>query len=345
MALIDVIKCDVLVGNDWLVWKHPHGDLRLGTQLIVNNNQRAVFVKGGQVCDFFEAGTHTLNTKNIPILGKFLNEAVFGGKTPFSAEIWYFNLSDKRNQKWGTPSPIRVMDPKLDYPLTIRSFGDWGYRLADPSALYNRLIGTIEHFNAELLDEQFKGLILQRFTSCTNKFLIHKQLSVYDINAYLDDLASEITSSLRDEFSDYGIDITNVNVRNINIPEENNAAVEAIKKEKMRVSQLGQVHASDTYKSVRSFDVMDNISQNEGSMGGMMSNAIGLGAGLGVGTNLGNQMSAQINQSTQSGMVASGSESIEDKLLKLKRLLDMGMINQGDFDMKKQKLLDDFLGI
>ena len=120
MALIDVIKCDVLDNNDWLVWKTPITDLRLGTQLIVNNNQRAVLVKGGKVCDYFEAGTHTLSTNNIPILNKIVN-LPFGGKTPFSAEVWYFNLSDKRNQKWGTQSPIDVMDPTLGFPFSLRS--------------------------------------------------------------------------------------------------------------------------------------------------------------------------------------------------------------------------------
>ena len=41
MALIDVIKCDEQ-GNDWVVWKYPSHDLRLGTQLIVNETQKAL---------------------------------------------------------------------------------------------------------------------------------------------------------------------------------------------------------------------------------------------------------------------------------------------------------------
>jgi membrane protease subunit (stomatin/prohibitin family) len=342
VALIDVIKCDVLDNNDWLVWKTPITDLRLGTQLIVNNNQRAVLVKGGKVCDYFEAGTHTLSTNNIPILNKIVN-LPFGGKTPFSAEVWYFNLSDKRNQKWGTQSPIDVMDPTLGFPFSLRSYGDWGYRLTDPSALYNRLIGTIEQFNAESLDEQFKGLIIQQFTSISNRFLMERNISVYNISAYLNELAKSVRDELLDEFMEYGIEITNFNIRSINFPQDNKDDIREIMKEKMRVNELSKVHASETYKSVRSLNVMENISNNQGELGGNLTGALGIGAGLGLGANLGNQMAAQMNQASQSN--PQQSDSIEDKLLKLKRLLDMGMINQNDFESKKQLLLNEFLGI
>ena len=77
--------------------------------------------------------------------------------------------------------------------------------------------------------------------------------------------------------------------------------------------------------------------------GGNLTGALGIGAGLGLGANLGNQMAAQMNQASQSN--PQQSDSIEDKLLKLKRLLDMGMINQNDFESKKQLLLNEFLGI
>ena len=68
MAIIDVIKYD---GNpDVFAWKYPNNELGTWTQLIVNESQEAILVKGGQVCDVFGAGRHTLDTANIPILNK-----------------------------------------------------------------------------------------------------------------------------------------------------------------------------------------------------------------------------------------------------------------------------------
>ena len=59
MAMIDRIKFDS-PSDDILVWKFPSEDLHLGSQLIVNQSQEALFVKGGQVLDLFGPGTHTL---------------------------------------------------------------------------------------------------------------------------------------------------------------------------------------------------------------------------------------------------------------------------------------------
>lgn len=45
----------------------------MGTQLIVQEGQAALFVCGGVVADVFYQGTHTLSTDNIPILKKLIN--------------------------------------------------------------------------------------------------------------------------------------------------------------------------------------------------------------------------------------------------------------------------------
>lgn len=58
----------------------------MGTQLIVQEGQAALFVCGGVVADVFYPGTHTLSTDNILILKKLIN-LPFGGMTPFSAAM------------------------------------------------------------------------------------------------------------------------------------------------------------------------------------------------------------------------------------------------------------------
>ena len=45
MALIDVIKYSASSDHEF-AWKFPNEELKLGTQLIVNEGQQAIFVKG-----------------------------------------------------------------------------------------------------------------------------------------------------------------------------------------------------------------------------------------------------------------------------------------------------------
>ena len=80
MEIMDVIKYN---GRpDVFAWKYPGEELGTWSQLVVNQSQEAVLVKGGSVADVFGPGTHTLDTKNIPILNKIIN-LPFGGKSPF----------------------------------------------------------------------------------------------------------------------------------------------------------------------------------------------------------------------------------------------------------------------
>ncbi len=87
MAFINLVRFDGLKSRDWLIYKYPSEDLVLGTQLIVQEGQAAVFVKSGLVADVFYPGTYTLATENLPLLKGLIN-LPFGGRTPFSAEIY-----------------------------------------------------------------------------------------------------------------------------------------------------------------------------------------------------------------------------------------------------------------
>ena len=117
MALFDVVKWDV--NQREFCHKFLSQDLRLGTQLIVNTAQTAIFVKGGQICDEFSSGTYTLKSENLPLLNKLVN-LPFGGDSPFQAEVWFINRISRLDMKWGTPQPIQLEDPKYNIIVPVR---------------------------------------------------------------------------------------------------------------------------------------------------------------------------------------------------------------------------------
>ena len=101
------------VGDDELAYREPQmgaGDFRLGSQVVVLENQAAVFVRDGKAMDALLAGRHTISTGNIPLLVDVLGMA-FSGQTPFKAEVHFINLAPFPQVGWGTTQPLAMQTP------------------------------------------------------------------------------------------------------------------------------------------------------------------------------------------------------------------------------------------
>ena len=76
--------------NSTFIWKHPSEDFNSMTQLIVHESQEAIFFMNGQALDLFGPGRHTLETQNIPLLGKIFNK-ITGNNNAFHCEVYFIN--------------------------------------------------------------------------------------------------------------------------------------------------------------------------------------------------------------------------------------------------------------
>lgn len=338
MAIIDRIKFDS-PSDDILVWKFHSEELRLGSQLIVNQSQEALFVKGGQVLDLFGPGTHTLSTANIPILGKLVNLA-FGGDTPFTAEVWFINKTVKRDLKWGTKAPIPIIEPKYNFPVNIRAFGLWGIRIQDSRSFLKQIVGSLPGADSTKVHEYFIGEIVQRLSGIIAKFFIVDGISIFDVNTKLDELSSMAMETITPEFARFGIEIINFNIERISIPDDELKKFQEILGKRMEIEQISQAQVGQAYVTMRTFDTLEKAAENRGAAGDIMAGGLGLGMGLGVAMPIGQQMGQAMNIQPQQ----QGGQKTEDdhmsRLQKAKQLLDAGLITAEEFQAKKKEILD-----
>ena len=211
MAIIEIVKYN---GNpDVFVWKYPSEELGTWTQLIVNESQDAILYKGGQALDLFTAGRHTLETVNIPILNKLIN-LPFGGRSPFTAEVWYINKVHSLDIKWGTATPIQLQDPKYKIFIPLRSHGQFGIKIDDSRKFLTKLVGTLSIFNKDSIVKYFRGLYLTKVKDAISSYLIKKQVSALEINAYLDELSEFLKDKMAPTLNEYGISLINFYLKN-----------------------------------------------------------------------------------------------------------------------------------
>ncbi len=282
MALINRIKYDGYQdGSPWLVYKCPNEEFVLGSQLIVNQGQEALIFKGGKALDLFGAGTHTLQTGNLPLLKKFVN-LPFGGKTPFTAEIYYVNKTSRLDMNWGTANPFQLEDPRYGLILSIRSYGKYGMRIVDSRMFISELVGAVPNgstVNYAFVASYFSGLLTSTIKTVVSSFMIRQKISFLEVTTYLKELSKECENKISKEFERFGVEIVNFFIETISPPKD--------EFEKLRNYKEELALGNDFYRQRRSFDIMESMAENPGS-GGLASAGIGLGMGFGVAPAMGN---------------------------------------------------------
>ncbi|MDM8312381.1 Membrane protease subunit, stomatin/prohibitin family, contains C-terminal Zn-ribbon domain [Clostridium cadaveris] len=300
MAIVDVVKYNG--GPDVLAWKYPSEELGTWTQLIVNESQEAILFKGGKALDVFESGRHTLSTANIPVLNKIVN-LPFGGRSPFTAEVWYINKLFSLDIKWGTATPIQIQDPKYGVFVPIRSNGMFGVQIEDSKKFLVKLVGTMGSFDKNTLVKYFRGLYITKAKDAISSYVINKKISILEINAYIDELSSFMKERIEPVMEEYGIRLLNFYVNDISLPEDD-PAVSKLKEALAKRAEMNIIGYS--YQQERSFNTLEGAAKNPGSSSSQIMGAgLGLGMGVGLGGTVGNafgSISGEINTSNKSAM-------------------------------------------
>lgn len=307
MAIFDVVRFDGLKSRDWVIYKYPSEELVLGTQLIVQEGQVAIFVKGGMIADVFYPGTYTLATENLPILKGFVN-LPFGGRTPFSAEIYFINTTVRLDINWGTIDPIQLIDPKYYVKLRVRAFGQMGLRIQDAITLFKEIIGGMSKADLVKFDkikEYYRGILVIKVKSAIADAIINNGTSVLEISTKLESLSERVREQVEPEFRKYGFEVANFYIQSINFPDEDFEKINKILEDRAAFEIMGD----SRYATKRSFDVYEGAANNKGGVAGAFAaGGVGLGAAMGMGASMNQTVGNPIHRDSTKACVFCGKQ-------------------------------------
>ncbi len=367
--------------NSTFIWKHPHEDFNSLTQLIVHESQEAVFFMNGQALDLFGPGRYTLETQNIPLIGKALNRAT-GDKTPFHCEVYFINKTEQMSIKWGTDSKVQYVDPIYGFPISIGASGEMSLRAEDSRKLLIKLVGTENFLGQQKLIGFFRAFLMTRVKTYIAQVMKTNAINIFEIDENLTSFSDNIKKLLVPDFSDYGISLERFFVTTIVKPDGDrqyekfkelhfrqyadiaeaklrqqtaiiNAETEAqrtVIDSKAQATKRAQ--EGYTYAQERGFDVAEQVAQNE-AVGQFTNMGVGLGTMAGVGGAVGGVVGGAVNNAMNAAQAeqpqAAAAQPADDmtafkaKVEKLTVMKDAGLISEEEFNSMRAQLLSQIM--
>lgn len=291
MAIVDLVRWAPQGNTNIFAWRYPETNLSTYTQLIVQESQEAILFSKGQIVGKFGPGKHTLSTENLPII-RSLYGIPFGGKNPFTAEVWFVNKLQPYNLPWSIDRmTIHDIDYNTQLPLTAS--GQYGLKVVDAEQFLVKVVGTKSGFTQNDLTEQFRGEFTTKVKSCILQYMQANRVGFKSISAYLDSISTHLRQYMSEFWSNLGIELTGFYVSTIEIDDstaDGRKVKEAIAQQ-TAMSITGHTWQQEqmfntTQQAIDGFTNMGGMGGNGGLLGGLMAinmmNGMNSGAGAGV---------------------------------------------------------------
>lgn len=232
----DVIRCDE---PHYLVWKwHPKdvkpGEgkretaIRTNSVLRVKKGEVAVFVykqKSGENVDYI-VGPYdgVLKTKNFPVLSTFVN-LLYEGNTPFQAEVFFINLSESIQIKFGVPY-FDVIDARFpDFALPVAVRGTLTFKIVD----YKNFVQNhqLAELSLESLKNKINASVIRYVKDGVANASAEHNIPLISIESKTDVINEKVELNIKDRLEElFSVSVTGVDLEAIEIDKENNAYLE-----------------------------------------------------------------------------------------------------------------------
>ncbi len=301
MALIDCASWKPQSDEYVFSYRIPQTNLSTYTQLIVYESQEALLFSKGQLVGKFGPGKHTLDTENLPIL-RSLFGIPFGGKNPFTAEIWIVNKLYPANLSWSVRS-MSVHDADYQTMLPLQAKGQYGLLVSDSPKFLIKMVGTKDVFTESDVLSQAYGEFSSKSKSAIIQFMINQGVGYKHISAHLDELSEYLKKQLMLFWEEYGLSMIKFYVNDISI---DTSTTEGKKISEALASQASMSITGHSWQQEQMFGMANNAVDQIGNASGgngliasiMAMNMMGGGIGGAMSSGL---MQIHTNQPTFSG--------------------------------------------
>jgi len=220
-----------------------------GSIIAVNNGQCMIIVEQGKIVDFSaDPGEFIYDTSTEPSLfygplGKNIGETfkrighrfTMGGDTGKDQRVYYFNMKEMMNNKFGTANavPFRVIDKNigLDVDIAIKAFGEYSYKIEDPILFYTNVSGNVEEpYTRDRMDDQLRAELMTALQPAFAK-ISAMGVRYSELPGHTEEIAMALNEVLSEKWVNLrGISVVSVALASVKASEEDERMIKELQK-------------------------------------------------------------------------------------------------------------------
>src|SRR5262247_842673 len=256
-----------------ILFKWPDTNIRKLTQLTVQQDELAVFFRDGLVQGTINPGRCTLDSSEIPFLGRLVDAATGGNL--FKTEIYFISTREFPNLPFGGVID-NVVDPETSLAVGLRVFGEYSLKVVESQSLILNLVGTQNIQTNEQVTDWMREQLLKVLRTDVTSHIVSQNWPILGIAAHSDEIEGETLARVQNFVSTYGLQIVRLGNFTISIKEDDE---EALKKYRRDVQYT---RLAGGYQQYSVGQALQGVGEGAAQGGGAANPAI-LGIGLGLG--------------------------------------------------------------
>lgn len=255
----------------------------------------------------------------------------FGGMTSEQKQIAFVNLREIRDIKFGTRGPLVYNDLFYGTDLEVTAFGTFTLKVVDAEKFIKNYVPAninCYSFDDKKARSQIISEFMQSFMVALNSLSTTYRIS--QLPSQVNQIAAKISSDNSNAGTwkeRFGFEIVRVGIENIEFSPESRELVKQYSLNKMNLKAYEDISQRAS-----------NIAAQQKIAQGIEVNGFGDGAGMIFGMNIAQNMNPQTVAPIMQKSDMQFDEQVE-AVKKLKELLDMGILSQNEFDIKKKEIM------
>ena len=269
----DLISCEDM-GNDTLMVKKTtkNGIITKDSRIIVAPGQVAVIYDSGTILDATaEEGSYNFDQSTSPsffagqfgeVFKEMWTRFTYGGTPNKEQAVFYINIKEIKENKFGTGTPIPFQDWSHPIPnqmtgtmtplrVQVRCYGKYTFKISDPAVFMRNHAGTANEVRKDELVEQMRTEVVAAFQNVLNELgtSAHK-VPVLELPSNTDEIKSTMDEKVFDApIRERGVQLVGFAVESVTLDD-------------------------DSMKKIDNYELSSNSFMQQGTLVGAYANAV-----------------------------------------------------------------------